>query len=44
MTALDYGLKAIDAKIKAEKTWWIPKVQASIAFLYGILQHQSFFV
>ena len=32
--ALDYGLKAIDAKIKAEKTWWIPKVQASTSLSY----------
>lgn len=34
LTALDYGMKAIDAKIKAEKTWWIPKVQASTSLSY----------
>ncbi len=34
LKTLDYGMKAIDAKIKAEKTWWIPKVQASTAISY----------
>ena len=34
LKALDFGMKAIDAKIKAEKTWWIPKVQASTALSY----------
>lgn len=34
LKALDYGLKAIDAKIKAEKTWWIPKVQAMTSLSY----------
>ena len=34
LKALDYGIKAIDAKIKAEKTWWIPKVQAMTSLSY----------
>ena len=34
LKALDYGLKAIDAKIKAEKTWWIPKIQAMTSLSY----------
>ena len=34
LKALDFGIKAIDAKIKAEKTWWIPKVQASTSLSY----------
>lgn len=34
LSALDYGMKAIDAKIKAEKTWWIPKVQAMTSLSY----------
>lgn len=34
LKALDYGLKALDAKVKAEKTWWIPKVQASTSLSY----------
>ncbi|SHK54197.1 Outer membrane protein TolC [Epilithonimonas mollis] len=34
LKALDFGMKAIDAKIKAEKTWWIPKVQASTSLSY----------
>lgn len=34
LKALDFGLKAIDAKIKAEKTWWIPKVQAMTSVSY----------
>ncbi|MFK7049856.1 Outer membrane efflux protein [Flavobacterium columnare] len=32
--ALDHGMKAIDAKIKADKTWWIPKVQAGTSLSY----------
>ncbi|WP_258932527.1 TolC family protein [Flavobacterium oreochromis] len=27
-------MKAIDAKIKADKTWWIPKVQAATSLSY----------
>lgn len=34
LKALDFGMKAIEAKIKAEKTWWIPKVQASTSLSY----------
>ena len=34
LKALDFGMKAIDAKIKAEKTWWIPKVQAMTSLSY----------
>ncbi len=34
LKALDFGIKAIDAKIKAEKTWWIPKVQAMTSLSY----------
>ena len=34
LRAIDHGMKAIDAKIKAEKTWWIPKVQASTSLAY----------
>lgn len=34
LKALDFGIKAIDAKIRAEKTWWIPKVQATASVSY----------
>ncbi|MFK7079092.1 TolC family protein [Flavobacterium oreochromis] len=34
LRALDHGMKAIDAKIKADKTWWIPKVQAATSLSY----------
>ena len=34
LKALDFGMKAIDAKIKAEKTWWIPKIQAMTSLSY----------
>ncbi|MBS1572448.1 MAG: TolC family protein [Bacteroidetes bacterium] len=34
LKAIDYGMKAIDNKIKAEKTWWIPKVQAYTSLSY----------
>ncbi len=32
--ALDHGIKAADYKIKAEKTWWIPKVQLMASLYY----------
>lgn len=32
--ALDHGINASDYKIKAEQTWWIPKVQAMASTFY----------
>lgn len=32
--ALEHGIKATDYKIKAEKSWWIPKVQAQTSLTY----------
>lgn len=34
LKALNHGMKAIDSKIKADKTWWIPKVQAGTSLSY----------
>ncbi|AMA50591.1 MULTISPECIES: TolC family protein [Flavobacterium] len=34
LKALDHGMKALDYKIKADKTWWIPKVQAGTSLSY----------
>lgn len=34
LIALDHGIKATDYKIKAENTWWIPKVQAMSSLSY----------
>ncbi len=38
--ALQHGMNAADYKIKAEKTWWIPKIQAQTSFTYlGLYQN-----
>lgn len=34
LRALDHAIKAVDYKIKAEQTWWIPKVMAKASASY----------